>query len=680
MSVILKRTDVLLVLNITRVIILVFAVLYLWIGAHLSAATLVIAAVVFDPLVRLCLRRKLDWAAAVLFGILSNFCLFFSSLDLHHQSYAEYFCLASILIPFLIVPPVHKKTLIFAIFWTAAVGLGILFDVRLGIPESWLFGPHYLVEVRLANFMGTLVALGAFVRIFFVSVLQARDQVLQNMSSSNKELQKSYLQAQESEKRLEEAQGLARIGSWSYDVASGKIEWSKLIFEFFALDPKNGEPGFEEHLLHIEPADRERFASSVTECLKTGTSYKFRYRPVQQEHKEMIWLEGIGHAVKDSQGKIIGLRGTSQDITDKVRQEEENKLVIESLNIGIWKFRPSDGFLQWDTSMYQLFGIDPKNFSQAYDAWESLLTPASKEKAVQELTAALTGEKEFNTTFEIQTPTGENRQIGGRGKVFRDSEGRPTMMYGINWDRTREIELERQLDAEKARALQSAKLASLGEMSAGVAHEINNPLAVVSGNIDMLERWKDNPEKFQAKLAIIRKSVERIARIVLGLQKFSRTSGTRPHQVHSLALLIQEAVNMTEGKYSKHQVEVSYPQDSKALIECDDMEISQVLINMINNGTDAIKNLPQKWIRFEIQENQTQVILLVRDSGPGIPKAVQDKLFQPFFTTKAIGEGTGLGLSIVRGILEAHGAQISVRNQEPTTCFELIFPKPKNLS
>ena len=156
LSVILKRSDVLLVLNITRVIIVSFAFLYLYLGAHLSAATLAIAAVVFDPLVRLCLRRKMDWAAAVLFGILSNFCLFFSSLDLHHQSYAEYFCLASVLIPFLIVPPAHRKTLIFAVFWTAVVGLGILFDVRLGIPDSWLYGPHHLVEVRLANFLGTL--------------------------------------------------------------------------------------------------------------------------------------------------------------------------------------------------------------------------------------------------------------------------------------------------------------------------------------------------------------------------------------------------------------------------------------------------------------------------------------------------------------------------------------------
>jgi hypothetical protein len=99
---------------------------------------------------------------------------------------------------------------------------------------------------------------------------------------------------------------------------------------------------------------------------------------------------------------------------------------------------------------------------------------------------------------------------------------------------------------------------------------------------------------------------------------------------------------------------------------------------LINNAIDAVKNITEKWVKLELQEIDGGVIFRIRDSGPKISPNLQSKLFQPFFTTKPVGEGTGLGLSIVKGILDGHHAEIELLVHDPHTCFEIRFPKAEN--
>ena len=108
---------------------------------------------------------------------------------------------------------------------------------------------------------------------------------------------------------------------------------------------------------------------------------------------------------------------------------------------------------------------------------------------------------------------------------------------------------------------------------------------------------------------------------------------------------------------------------------CDEIEIEQILINLINNSIDAIKQLPKKWINISLIEKNENLVLTIADSGDGIPISIQDRIFDPFYTTKKIGEGTGLGLSIVKGMLEDHDASITLDNDSINTCFILRFPK-----
>ena len=236
-------------------------------------------------------------------------------------------------------------------------------------------------------------------------------------------------------------------------------------------------------------------------------------------------------------------------------------------------------------------------------------------------------------------------------------------------------ETKGQLEKQQKDLVRISRLTSLGEMSAGLAHEINNPLTIILGATNLLHKYRDNPEQFDGKIETINKASTRIAKIVTGLRKFSRSEDHSEQNNHSLTSIIQEAQFLTEAKAKRCQTSVHYDFKSDAKILCNNIEIEQVVVNLISNAIDAVKNNQDKWVKVSVLEDSSQIILRVTDSGQGIPSAVLDKLFNPFFTTKIVGEGTGLGLSISKGILDEHKASIAVRPDMLNTCFEVRFPK-----
>ena len=246
-------------------------------------------------------------------------------------------------------------------------------------------------------------------------------------------------------------------------------------------------------------------------------------------------------------------------------------------------------------------------------------------------------------------------------------------------DQTGTQELEAALQLERMKSIRNSKLASLGEMSAGIAHEINNPLAIIKSSVGLLSKFVNNPEKMASKINMIQKSVERISKIVSGLRKFSRSGEALDLTLHSLHEISKEVLILTDLKSRRHSTPVTVECESQAIVRCDEVEIEQVLVNLINNAVDAVKDRSVKWVKISILEEGHSVILRVMDSGPGIPESVRNKLFEPFFTTKKIGEGTGLGLSITKGILDEHNATISILADCPNTCFEIRFPRAEEM-
>lgn len=261
------------------------------------------------------------------------------------------------------------------------------------------------------------------------------------------------------------------------------------------------------------------------------------------------------------------------------------------------------------------------------------------------------------------------------GHAQLDSDQKVSNLFGTCQDVSEKVETEIQLEHHRIKTLQSARLASLGEMSAGVAHEINNPLAIIKGSLHLLVKAKDSEEKFNRRIEVIDKAILRISKIVNGLLKFSRQTNTIEFKSSSLNVIVSEAVKNCEDRCERNGISIKIETETEIDILCDQLEIQQVLINLINNSIDAIKNQNSKWILIKIKELHNKIYLIIMDSGRGINKEIEEKMFQPFFTTKPIGEGTGLGLSITKGILDNHKAVIQLNHNHANTCFEIIFDR-----
>lgn len=236
-----------------------------------------------------------------------------------------------------------------------------------------------------------------------------------------------------------------------------------------------------------------------------------------------------------------------------------------------------------------------------------------------------------------------------------------------------------QLTETQAMLVQTGKFSALGEMAGGIAHEVNNPLAVITLKCSQLTKTLDSEavELDSAKdlVQVIDSTASRIAKIVRGLKTFSRSTEVDPYQDTFLVGVIEDTLLLCGEKFKSHGVDLRVTCDPIDLsLECRPTEISQVLLNLLNNAFDAVAENPSSWIALQAFRDHQFAEIQVTDSGHGIPPHIAQKIFQPFFTTKEVGKGTGLGLSISKGIIEAHGGSIFVDPNSANTRFVIRLP------
>lgn len=251
--------------------------------------------------------------------------------------------------------------------------------------------------------------------------------------------------------------------------------------------------------------------------------------------------------------------------------------------------------------------------------------------------------------------------------------------------RDMEIRIEEkteELKQAQAQVVNSSKMSALGEMSGGIAHEINTPLAVIKLSSDLIRKmFLGGVEKIDSGKALklietIDKTTIRISKIIQGLRTFSRDASQDPTQVVFVKDVIDGTISLCSARFREGQVELKVePFRSDLSFEGREVEISQVLLNLLNNSYDAIGKLDEKWIKIQVDIKNNYIQIRVIDSGLGISSVVEEKLFQPFFTTKDIGFGTGLGLSISLGIVKKHNGNIWIDKANRNTCFVVELPK-----
>ena len=356
---------------------------------------------------------------------------------------------------------------------------------------------------------------------------------------------------------------------------------------------------------------------------------------------------------------------TFTDITKNRRTEEETRFILNSMQVGTWRYDVRDDILHWDDINYKIFKTDKSDFSGAKQAWESRLHPNSKIEAQQALDVALAGNAEFNTTFEINTPDGDQCFLGARGEVFRDQAGNATRMVGINWDKTKEHLAEVELEKQKKLAQHHTKLASIGELAAGVGHEINNPLAIAKGLLESLSgKLSSGDIDNTGTLSKISRALDRIATIVKGLRTFSRVdSDDKAH--FDVIETLEESIGLVEDMYKMEGVNLYYSTqlgNNHIGINGSRGKLQQIFMNLLSNAKDALKDADEKIISVDTVLADNHLKITVADTGCGIPSSIIDFIFDPFFTTKDVNEGTGIGLSLVYNYVKELGGTISVES------------------
>lgn len=242
--------------------------------------------------------------------------------------------------------------------------------------------------------------------------------------------------------------------------------------------------------------------------------------------------------------------------------------------------------------------------------------------------------------------------------------------------RTRELSTAlRELELKQDQLMHASRLSALGEMAGGIAHEINSPLSAISLHAELLESSLPKGSALLTPVLSIQATVVRISKIIQGLKRFSHGGKKGDICRVSVGEIVADTLSFCGEKLKNSFVELRWQKEGEQdEFSCQPEQISQVLLNLINNAVDAVSDCKEKWVRVSSERRGGHIYLYVEDSGPEIPEEVRQKMMVPFFTTKAVGQGTGLGLSISRTIVENHGGKLSLDSASKRTRFIVELP------
>ena len=526
------------------------------------------------------------------------------------------------------------------------------------------------------------VSLLQFALIFVFCGLMVLSFMTVLLPQYKKQLHRSEI-LQEDKQRSEMMESAAQIGRWSWNPNTDETVWSPEVYRIHGVPedtPTNRVNGIEFYAEHERPRVQKLLEAVLTKGKRADGQFEFYSQNGQKK-----WVRVIAEPAFDKDGQVEEVRGVFQDVSEQKLFEnelieskkqieknmQETQMILSGVQIGVWRFFPQDNFLDWDDSMYEVYGVDPNEFENHFDAWKKTLHPEDAEKSAKEFGDYMEGKiPEFDTRFRVITKAGEIRHIRARAQIFRSPVGNIEQVMGVNWDVTSEISAQEELEQQKSLSQRNAKLASIGVLAAGVGHEINNPLAIIKGYILTLKEKQRKQELteeiLESHFEKMNVAANRIATIVQGLRTFSRAD-EKIKKLFSTRRAIKETVEMVQEIYAKEGIKISLVGDSNKEfkscgINAHKGSFQQILLNLLSNSKHALKDSENKSIEIQVAQKGDQQEILIRDYGTGLSDEVIEKIFDPFFTTKNVNEGTGIGLSLVHTMVEEMGGHIEARN------------------
>jgi len=394
----------------------------------------------------------------------------------------------------------------------------------------------------------------------------------------------------------------------------------------------------------------------------------------------------LGSRMLDEFEAIIG--GIAQCIVrsqaeDALRANEERlALAVESAGMAMWDWNLVTGQMVWSGELFDLLGYQTDAILPTFDNWKAQVYPEDLPKVVHELEQSHQTHSRYLSDYRIlRHGTGEIVWVAARGHYLYDDSQTPIRMIGglfnINHRKQSEAQIQRLLEearrheqelrAKQAQLVQAAKLASIGELATGLAHELNNPLnniALFVGNaVDLINEGRTRPEdRLLANLQAAAEQVRRAGSIINHLRIFGR-KGSELYQPVHVHPILDSALEFIGERLRMGQVDTKcILSPGNPMIQGCPVQLEQVFVNLLANALDAMKESRTKVIRIGTAVEHGSVCITIADTGTGIPADILPRIFDPFFTTKEVGLGTGLGLSISYGILKEHHGDITVQS------------------
>jgi PAS domain S-box-containing protein len=493
-----------------------------------------------------------------------------------------------------------------------------------------------------------------------------------------------------SESYLAEAQRFTHTGSWVWRVAGGDaLHLSEEWYRIYGFDPENGPPTWEERLQRIHPEDRANWQGTIDRAIGAKSDYEVEFR-ILLPGGIVKYIHTVGHPVMNASGDLMQFVGSSTDITERKRADEERERLLASEQAAfaeavaaqqrfrdlvnsvegiVWEADvPSFQFLFISKQAERILGYPVERWLSEPTFWKDHVHPEDQEWTVQ-LCQKATAEKRDHQ-FEYRMIAADGSVVWLRDLVTVVVEGdRVTRVRGLMVDLTNRKQAEEALRQAQSDLAHVNRVTTMGELTASLAHEVNQPIAAAVTNANTGLRWlaanPPNVEEARAAATRIVKDGTRAAEIISRIRLLFK-KGTPVREFVDVNELIREMIVVLRGEATRYSISVrtelgaDLPQ-----VMGDRVQLQQVLMNLMINGIDAMKEVDgtrELIIKSQRTENE-QVLVSVSDTGAGLPPQQADQIFTAFFTTKQ--HGTGMGLRISRSIIESHGGRLWAADNSP---------------
>ena len=541
--------------------------------------------------------------------------------------------------------------------------------------------PHYSrrLEHRMIYANGETGCLA--VQIGVIKDEQGRTVKTYGVNQDITERKEAEAALRRSEAELRQAQRIAHVGSWHLDLATNRVIWSEELYRMYGLDPTRSPLDYPEHYKLFTPESWQRLSRAMALTRENGVPYELELEMTRADGRKG-WMLARGEVQRDEQGRIVGLDGVAQDITERKEAEaalrKEQALftaLVSTIPDHIYFKDRQSRFVWINDLMARDSGL--RSATEAvgktdYDLFreEHARQAFADDQRVMEGGEPIIGLEEKETWID-----GRVTWVATTKMPLRDAEGRITGLVGISRDVTQRKLLEQQF-------LQAQKMDAFGQLAGGVAHDFNNILGVMLMQLNLLQLEPGLSGKLVSGLAELERCAMRGAGLTRQLLMFSRRQEMETHVV-DLNLLLDDASKMLRRVLGEHITFELKKSTVPLWINADTGMIEQVLMNLCINARDAMHAGGRLSIEIRMDQRvppgsevaKAFACLAVTDTGCGMDEATKARIFEPFFTTKPTGMGTGLGLATVYGIVQQHRGWLEVDSAPNRgTTFRVCLP------